>query len=88
MFGENINVKVDLSNYATKADFKNVRGVETSKLTAKSSLVNLKAEIDKLDVDKLKTTHVDLTKLSNAINSEAVKKTVYKLCKLSLVDLF
>ena len=48
----------------------------------------MKAEIDKLDVDKLKTTHVDLTKLSNAINNEAVKKTVYKLCKLSLVDLF
>ena len=55
-FGGDINVKVDLSNYATKADLKNATGIDTSKLAAKSDLVSLKAEIDKIDVDKLKTS--------------------------------
>ena len=52
-------MKIHKSNYATKADLKNVAGVDTSKLAARSDLANLKAEIDKLDVDKLKTTPVD-----------------------------
>ena len=55
-FGGDINVKVDLSNYATKADLKNATGIDTSKIAAKSDLVSLKAEIDKIDVDKLKTS--------------------------------
>ena len=54
-FGENISVKVDLSGYATKLDLKNETGVDTSKLAAKSDLASLKAEVDKTDVDKLKT---------------------------------
>ena len=58
-FGENITVKIHISNYATKADLKNLAGVDTSILAARSDLANLKAEIDKLDVDKLKTTPVD-----------------------------
>ena len=45
-FGGDINVKVDLSNYATKSDLKNATGIDTSKLAAKSDLVSLKAEID------------------------------------------
>ena len=52
-FGGDINVKVDLSNYATKLDLKNATGVDTSKLAAKSDLASLKAEVDKIDVDKL-----------------------------------
>ena len=52
-FGRNINVKVDLSNYATKTDFKNVTHVGTSNFTLKANLANLKTEIDKLDIDKL-----------------------------------
>ena len=53
-FGGDINVKVDLSNYSTKADLQNATGIDTSKLAAKSDLPSLKAEVDKLDVDKLK----------------------------------
>ena len=73
-FGGNINVKVDSSNYATKLDLKNATGVDTSKLAAKSDLASLKAEIDKIDVDKLKTVPVDLSKLSHVVNNDAVKK--------------
>ena len=58
-FGGNINVKIHMSNYATKADLKNVTEVDASKLSARSDSPNLKAEIDKLDVEKLKTTLVD-----------------------------
>ena len=47
-FGENINVKVDLSNYATKANKKNGTGFVTSKLATKSELASLKAKIYKL----------------------------------------
>ena len=53
-FAGDINVKVDLSNYGTKSVLKNARGTDTSKLAAKSDLVSLKAEADKLDTDKLK----------------------------------
>ena len=52
-FGGNINVKVDLSNYATKSDLKNVTHVDTSSFALKTNLPNLKAEVDKLDTDKL-----------------------------------
>ena len=61
-FGGKINVKFDLSNYAVKLDFTNVTGVDTSNVAAKSESISWKAEIDKLDVDKLKTTPVDLSK--------------------------
>ena len=52
-FGENINVKVDLSKYATKTDLKNVTRVDTSNFVLKTNFVNLKTEVDKLDIDKL-----------------------------------
>ena len=52
-FGGNINVKVDLFNYATKLDLKNATGVDTSKLAAKSDSDSLKVETDQIDVDKL-----------------------------------
>ena len=72
-FEGDINVKVDLSNYATKLDFKNVTEVDTSKLASKSDLTSLKAKIDKIDVDKLKTVPIDLSKLSNVVKNEVVK---------------
>ena len=76
-FGD-INVKVDLSNFVTKADLKNATGIGTSRLALKSNLATLKAEIDKIDVEKLKTVSIDLSKLSNVIiNNNVVKKTVY-----------
>ena len=64
-FGVNINVKVDLSSYATKTDLKNVTHVDTSSFALKTNLTNLKTEVDKLDTNKLKTVPVDLSKLSN-----------------------
>ena len=51
-FRGDINVKVDLSNYTTEADLKNVTGIDTSKIAEKFDLANLKAKIDKLDIDK------------------------------------
>ena len=60
-FGGDINVKVDLSNYATKADNKNISHVDTSRFALKTNLANLKSEVDKLDVDKLKPFPTDLS---------------------------
>ena len=76
-FAGNINVKVDLSNYASKLDLKNVTGVDTSKLIVQSDFASLKVETDKIDVDTLKTVPFDLSKLSNVVNNEVVNKTVY-----------
>ena len=52
-FERNINVIVDLSNYARKADIKNIWHVDTSSFALKANLANLKTEVDKLDTDKL-----------------------------------
>ena len=52
LFEGDINVKVDLSNYATIADSKNATGIDTSNFALKSNLVSLKTEADKLDTDK------------------------------------
>ena len=54
-FGEDINLKVYLSNYATKTDVKNISHVDTSSFALKSNLARLKTEVDKLDMDKLVT---------------------------------
>ena len=74
-FSGDINVKVDLSNYATKADIKNISHVDTSNFALKTNLSNLKTEVDKLDIDKLAT--VDLSKLSDVVKNNVLKKTVY-----------
>ena len=64
-FGGDINVKVNLSNYARKADLENSNGVDTSKLAAKSDLASLKAEVSKINLEKLKTAPIDLSKLKS-----------------------
>ena len=69
-FGEDINVKVDLSNYSTKSDLKNATGNDTSKLALKSNLASLKAEIDTIDVHKYKNELIP--KLINVINNHVV----------------
>ena len=76
-FGSNIKVKVDLSSYATKPDLKNVTHVDTSSFALKTNLANLKTEVDKLDIDKLVPVPTDLSKLSNVVKNDVVKKTVY-----------
>ena len=73
-FGRNINVKVDLSNYATKADIKNISHVDTSSFALKTNLANLKTEVDKLGIHKLATVPTDLSKLSNVVRNDVVKK--------------
>ena len=76
-FGGNIKVKVDLSNYATKTDIKNISHVDTSSFALKTNLSSSKTEVDKLDIDKLVPVSVDLSKLSDAVKNGVVKKTVY-----------
>ena len=76
-FGGNINVKVDLLNYATKADLKNVTHIDTSSFSLKTNLADLKTEADKLDIDKLAPIPVDLSKLSDLVKNDVVKKAVY-----------
>ena len=66
-FGGDINVKVDLSNYATKADIKNISHVDTSSFALKSNLASLKTEVDKLDINKLALVSVDFSKLSDIV---------------------
>ena len=73
----NIKVKLDLVNYATKADLKNITHVDVSSFASKTNLAALKTEVDKIDTDKLKTTPADLAKLTNAIENDVVKKTDY-----------
>ena len=73
----NIKVILDLTNYATKTDLKNITHVDVSSFASKTNLAALKTEGDKLDVNKLKTAPVDLAKLTNAIENDLVKKTVY-----------
>ena len=73
-FGGDINVKVDLSNYATKADIKNISHVDTSSFALKTNLATLKTEVDKLDIDKLAPVSVDLSKLSDVVENYVVKK--------------
>ena len=71
----NIKVELDLSNYATKDDVKNIRHVDVSSYATKTNLAALKTEVEKIDVDKLKTVPDDLAKLSNVVKNEVVKKT-------------
>ena len=77
-FGGNINVKVDISNYATRPDLKNVTYVDTSGFALKTNLASLKTEVDKLDIDKLVPVPFSLSKLS-----DVVKMLLKKLCMIN-----
>ena len=87
-FAGDINVKVDLSNYATKTDIKNISQIDTSGFALKSNLAGLKTEIDKLDIDKLVLVPFDLSKLSNVVKNGVVKKTIYDklVAKVNSID--
>ena len=73
-FSGDINIKVD---FATKTDFKNISHVDTLSFALKRNLANLKSDADKLDIDKLVTVPTDLSKLSNAVKNDVVKKDIY-----------
>ena len=85
---ENIKVEIDLSNYATKEDIKNITHVDTSSFALKTNLSNLKTEVDKLDIDKLVPVPTDLSKLSNVIKNDVLKKAAYNklVAKVSNID--
>ena len=70
-------IKIDLSNYATKEDIKDITHVDLSKFALKTNLSNLKTVVDKLDIDKLVPVPTDLSKLSNVVKNDVVKKTAY-----------
>ena len=73
----NIKVELDLSNYASKEDVKNITHVDVSSYATKTNLAALQTEVDQIDTDKLKTTPADLAKLSNVVKNDVVKKTDY-----------
>ena len=73
-FGGNINVSIDLSNYATQKDIKNITQVDTSSFVLKANVAILKNKVDELDIDKLEPVPFGLNKLSNVVKNEVVKK--------------
>ena len=78
---ENIKVELDLSNYATRKDIKDITHVDTSSYALKTNLAALKTEVDNIDTDKLKAVPNDLAKLSNVVKNDVVKKTEYNTLK-------
>ena len=85
---KNIKVNIDLTDYATKADIKNITHVATSNFALKTNLSSLKTEVDKLNIDKLVPIPADLSKLSNVVKNEVVKKTEYNklVTKVNNID--
>ena len=83
-FGGNICIKVDLSNYPTKTDLKNVTHVDTSHFALTTNLVRLKTEDDKLDIEKLEPVPVDLNTLSDGVKNNVVKKSVHDKLRANL----
>ena len=79
--GDDTKIKLDLSNYATKTDLKNMTHVDVSSFESKTNLPSLKTEIDKIDADKLKTVLVDLAKLSNVLKNDVLRMTEYNSLK-------
>ena len=87
-YGGNVKVELDLSNYATKSDLKGPAGADTFNLATKPDLASLKAEVHKIDVYKLKTGPADLSKLSNVVNNDVVKKALFNklVTKVNAID--
>ena len=82
---ENIKVELDLSNYATKKDIKDITHIDASGFASKTNLAALKTEVGKIDTDELKTVPDDLAKLSNVVKNDVVKKTDYNT-KVSSIE--
>ena len=75
-FERNVKIELDLSIDATNLELKEATGIGTSNFALKSYLASLKTEVDKIDVEKLKTVPVGLSKLSSVVKNEVVEKTV------------
>ena len=88
-FGHSIKVKIDLSNYTTKTYVKNISHVDASSFALKTNLASLKPKVDKLDTDELAPVPVDLSKLSDLVKKDVVKKTVYDklVAKANSIDI-
>ena len=87
-FGRYINVKEDLSNYATKTDIKNISHIDTSSFALESNVASLKTELDKLDIDKLKSLLTNLSNLKSKVDKldiDKLKPFPVDLSKLSNV---
>ena len=87
-FGDSIKVKINLSNYETKAGIRNTSHVDTSSFSLKTNLANIKTEVDRLGIDKLEPIFVDLSKLCDVVKNDVVKKTVYNklVAKVDNID--
>ena len=86
--GGRVKVQLGLSNYATKADLKTATGVDTSKIAKRVDLSNLKSNVDKLDIDKLKNVPTNLSNLKSKVDKLDVDKLLpvpVNLSKLSNV---
>ena len=79
-FGGDINVKIDLSNYATKTDLKNILKVSISDFALKSNLSSLKTQTDEININ--------LTKLSNSVKKDVVKKVLHDKLIAKVDNLF
>ena len=77
-----------MTNYTTKKDINDITHIDTSNFALKTNLSSLKTEVDKLDIDKLATIPVDLSKLSNVVKNDVVEKTVYDklVAKVNNID--
>ena len=87
-FGGDNNVKVDLSNYATKTDMKYASHIDTSSFALKPNLASLKTKVEKLDINKLVPVPVDLNKLSDVVKNDVVRKPAYDkvVAKVNSID--
>ena len=82
-----MKVELDLFNYATKADLKNATGVDTSDFAKKTDLANLKSDVNKLDIDKLKNVPSSLSNLKSKVDKLDIGKletTPVDLSKVSI----
>ena len=77
----NVKVELDLKNYTTKEELKNIPHVDTSSFALKTNLVSLKSEVDLLDIPKLTTLPVDVAKLSNKVANDLVEETDFNSLK-------
>ena len=86
-FDDSIKIKINLSNYATKTDLKNITHVDTSSFALKTNSASLKTKVDKLDIDKSAPVPVDLSKLSDVVKHDVVKKTVYDKLAAKVINI-